>query len=86
MDRVISYELALLGSHGMPAAAYPDLLAAVVAGRVDPAALVTRRVDLAAGAGALMSMVTDPAAGITVIEPGRHPTDGSLRTGQTGRP
>jgi D-arabinose 1-dehydrogenase-like Zn-dependent alcohol dehydrogenase len=86
MDRVISYELALLGSHGMPAAAYPDLLAAVVAGRVDPAALVTRRVDLAAGAGALTSMVTDPAAGITVIEPGRHRTDGSPGTGQTGRP
>lgn len=84
MDRVISYELALLGSHGMPAAAYPDLLAAVAGGRVDPAALVTRRVDLAAGAAALTSMVTDPAAGITVIEPGR--TDGSVDTGQTGRP
>jgi D-arabinose 1-dehydrogenase-like Zn-dependent alcohol dehydrogenase len=71
MDRVISYELALLGSHGMPAAAYPELLAAVAAGRVDPAALVRRRVSLSEGAGALKSMVTDPAAGITVIEPGQ---------------
>ena len=71
MDRVISYELALIGSHGMPAAAYPGLLAAVADGRVDPAALVTRRVSLEAGAAALTSMVTDPAAGITVIEPGQ---------------
>lgn len=71
MDRVISYELALLGSHGMPAIDYPGLLAAVAAGRVDPAALVTRRVSLEGGASALTSMVTDPAAGITVIEPGQ---------------
>jgi len=75
MDRVISYELAVLGSHGMPATGYPGLLDAVAAGRVDPAALVTRRVSLSAGAAALTTMVTDPAAGITVIEPV-----------QTGRP
>lgn len=69
MDRVISYELAVLGSHGMPTPAYPGLLAAVASGRVDPGALVTRRVSLCAGAAALTSMVTDPAAGITIIEP-----------------
>jgi alcohol dehydrogenase len=40
MERVIGWELDVLGSHGMAAADYPALLADVTAGRLDLAALV----------------------------------------------
>lgn len=46
MDRVIGHELEIVGSHGMAAHTYPAMLAAVQAGELDPARLVTRRVDL----------------------------------------
>ena len=42
MDLVIARELELLGSHGMAARAYPELLALVEAGRLRPGDLVTR--------------------------------------------
>ena len=44
--RVISDELALLGSHGMAAHDYPAMLAAVSAGRLRPDLLVTRTITL----------------------------------------
>jgi alcohol dehydrogenase len=46
MERVIAYELDLLGSHGMPAADYPALLDLVASGRLPAAALVRRRIGL----------------------------------------
>jgi alcohol dehydrogenase len=46
MTRVISHELEIMGSHGMAARAYPPMLAAVVAGRLDPGRLVTSQVTL----------------------------------------
>ena len=41
MDLVIGRELELLGSHGMAAHAYPEMLALVAAGRLRPGDLVT---------------------------------------------
>jgi alcohol dehydrogenase len=46
MDRVIAYELDLLGSHGMSAADYPPMLELVQAGRVRPEALVRTTISL----------------------------------------
>lgn len=46
MERVIAYELDLLGSHGMAAADYPGLLELVASGRLPAAALVRRRITL----------------------------------------
>jgi D-arabinose 1-dehydrogenase-like Zn-dependent alcohol dehydrogenase len=56
MSRVIAYELEILGSHGMAAHAYPEMLALVAAGRLRPDLLVTRRLSLAEAADALPAM------------------------------
>ncbi len=67
MDRVLALELELLGSHGMAAHAYPELLGLVVAGRLRPQDLVTRTVDLDGAADALRDVGREP--GTTVIVP-----------------
>lgn len=70
MDLVVSRELSVHGSHGMPAGGYPELLDLVAAGTLDPRRLVRRVVDLAEGPTALMAL-DDPSAsvGITVLRP-----------------
>jgi alcohol dehydrogenase len=65
MQRLIAQELEILGSHGMPAHAYPELLALVSAGRLRPDLLVTREIALDEAADALRTVGTTP--GITVI-------------------
>src|SRR3954470_6260767 len=65
MDRVIALELALLGSHGMAAHAYPELLGLVAAGRLRPQDLVTREIGLDDAAAALATIGAEP--GITVV-------------------
>ncbi|MGF1560982.1 MAG: zinc-dependent alcohol dehydrogenase family protein [Geminicoccaceae bacterium] len=67
MDRVIGYELELYGTHGMAAHAYPQMLGLIAAGRLDPLALVSERLDLEAGARALMAMDSFAGHGIRVI-------------------
>ena len=69
MGRVIARELELLGSHGMPATDYPAMLELVAAGRVDPAALVSRVIPLDA-AGAAIAAMSEPStsAGMTVVD------------------
>jgi alcohol dehydrogenase len=60
MERVIGQELEIVGSHGMAAHAYPELLAAVSSGRLRPERLVTRRIGLDEIPAALVAM-GDPA-------------------------
>ncbi|MCW2607027.1 MAG: Alcohol dehydrogenase GroES domain protein, partial [Frankiales bacterium] len=67
MDRVLALELELLGSHGMAAHAYPELLGLVVAGRLRPQDLVTRTVGLDGAADALRHVGKAP--GTTVVLP-----------------
>ena len=70
MDRVIGAELEVVGSHGMAAHAYPQMLAAVETGALRPDRLVTRRVGLAGIAAALAEMDAVPSQpGITVATP-----------------
>ena len=71
MDRVIGYELDLLGSHGMAAADYPAMLDLVAGGRLRPELLVGDRIGLAEAARRLPSMDRRPAAGICIIDPRR---------------
>jgi alcohol dehydrogenase len=76
MHQVIGRELALLGSHGMAAHDYPEMLAAVTAGRLRPDRLVTRRIGLDAAPEALMAMDRPTGPGVTVVLPsGRGETD-----------
>jgi alcohol dehydrogenase len=65
MDRVIALELAVLGSHGMAAHAYPELLGLIAAGRLDPGRLVTRELALDDAGAALAEVGRTP--GIAVV-------------------
>jgi alcohol dehydrogenase len=69
MARVIAWELDLLGSHGMAARDYPEMLALVASGALKPETLITREVDLTEGAKALAELDSQPFGGITVIKP-----------------
>lgn len=69
MARVIAWELDLLGSHGMAARDYPEMLALVASGSLKPETLITREVDLTEGAKALAQLDSQPFGGITVIKP-----------------
>ena len=70
MSRVIADELVLLGSHGVQAHEYPNLLALVEKSTIDLDALVSRRIPLDEAPAALVAM-DDPVggAGVTVVEP-----------------
>jgi D-arabinose 1-dehydrogenase-like Zn-dependent alcohol dehydrogenase len=68
MERVIGLELEVLGSHGMAAHSYPELLELVVARRLRPDLLVTAQVGLDGAAQALTEVGRSP--GLTVLVPG----------------
>jgi alcohol dehydrogenase len=71
MGRVLGRELQLLGSHGMPASDYPELLARVADGTLDPSLLLRDRIGLAE-AGPRLAALGLPGAGaggMTVIRP-----------------
>ena len=65
MERVIALELQVLGSHGMAAHTYPELLGLIAAGRLRPHALVTREIGLDEAGAALAAVGRDP--GIAVV-------------------
>ena len=69
MDLVIARELELLGSHGMAAHAYPEMLALVQAGRLRPGQLVSSRIGLDQAPQALVAMSDASPVGMTVIRP-----------------
>ncbi|WP_295126267.1 zinc-dependent alcohol dehydrogenase family protein [uncultured Leifsonia sp.] len=69
LDRVIGWELDVLGSHGMAAADYPGMLALVAAGDLRPDRLVGRTVGLAEAARSLPLTESAPSVGITVLDP-----------------
>lgn len=69
MARVIAWELDLLGSHGMAAADYPEMLALIASGALAPQDLVERVVGLDQAAQLLPAMETATPAGMTIIDP-----------------
>lgn len=68
MDRVVAWELEIVGSHGLQAHEYDRVLRMVAAGLVDPGALVTRTVSLAEGARILQGMDEYRGVGLAVID------------------
>ena len=69
LGAVIAGELAILGSHGMPAHDYPELLALVENVALRPQDLVTRRIRLEDTPEALAGMsAAVPASGVTLID------------------
>ena len=71
MARVIAWELDLLGSHGMAAADYPDMLALIEQGALQPQRLVERTVGLAEAAALLPDFDRATVAGMTMVDPTR---------------
>ena len=74
MARVIAYELDILGSHGMAARDYPQMLEMVASGILRPDLLVERTLGLTDGIAALYAMgesAGSPIGGITIIEPSK---------------
>jgi alcohol dehydrogenase len=69
MDRVIAWELDVLGSHGMASTDYPGMLSLVEAGTLRPQALVERVVGLTEGGRLLPSLDTAAPVGVTLIDP-----------------
>lgn len=70
LDRVIGWELDILGSHGMAATDYPGMLELVSNGSLRPQELIGRIVSLEEAAELLPRTVTAPATGMTIIRPG----------------
>jgi alcohol dehydrogenase len=68
MDQVIANELEIVGSHGMPAHGYPEMLALIAAGKLDPGQLIAKTVDLEQGIAELQAMSRFDTTGITVID------------------
>jgi alcohol dehydrogenase len=69
MERVIAYELEIIGSHGLAAHRYPGMLEMITAGTVGPERLVTRTLDLAEAPAALAAMDGPTPAGVTLVRP-----------------
>jgi alcohol dehydrogenase len=68
MHQVIGRELQICGSHGMQAGKYGDMIALIVSGRLNPKALIGKRIPLEEAPGELEGMDRFGAVGITVID------------------
>jgi alcohol dehydrogenase len=68
MGSVIANELEILGSHGMQARRYPEMMEMVLDGRLRPEALVTVTIPLSEVPKALPAMELAPEAGAMVID------------------
>ena len=69
MERVIGWELDVLGSHGMAAVDYPDMLALIEQGVLQPQRLVERTIGLDETAALLPGFDRATVAGMTMVDP-----------------
>ncbi len=68
MHLAIARELEILGSHGMPARSYPELMDLLARGRMDPRLLVRRTVRLEESVKELIGMGDFSGEGIAVVD------------------
>ena len=68
IDKIIARELELIGSHGMQAHRYPEMLEMIRQGRLEPDKLAGKRVSLEESSAALVDMNSFSATGVTVID------------------
>jgi len=68
MDQVVARELEILGSHGMQAHRYPEMLAMIAAGKLQPDRLIAQTVNLEQGIAELQAMNRFETTGVTVID------------------
>ena len=67
MDRVMGNELEIIGSHGMQAHRYPDMMAMIEAGALTPDRLIHETITLEQSIDALANFDAHRRVGITVI-------------------
>ncbi len=67
MGKVIAHELEILGSHGMQAFHFREVLEMIRVGKFDPSKMIERQVSLADSVGLLPKMDQFGQAGVTVI-------------------
>ena len=65
---VISKELEVVGSHGMPARSYPQLLELVTSGVLSPQKLIAKTISLTEAGAELGAMGSFAQRGVTVID------------------
>ena len=58
-----------MGSHGMSAAHYPEMLDEIATGKLRPDTLVERTITLEQVPDALAGLGSNPLPGITIIKP-----------------
>ena len=68
MDRILAHELEIIGSHGIQAFRYPEMLAMIERGAVHPEKLIGRTVTLEEAATLLPTMDQFTGTGVTVID------------------
>lgn len=71
MARVIGWELELIGSHGMAAVDYPQMLQMISDKKLDPAQFIKRTITLEEAPEALRNMNQTVQDGITIIKPAK---------------
>ena len=69
MARVIGWELELIGSHGMAAIDYPQMLKMIAGGVLHPEIFIKRTISLEDATAALAEMENAVQDGITIIKP-----------------
>lgn len=68
MDKIIGRELEILGSHGMQAHRYPEMLEMIRAGKLQPQKLIGKTISLEESLTELVNMNNFSAVGVTVID------------------
>jgi alcohol dehydrogenase len=67
MHLIIAKELEILGSHGMQAHAYPEMMQMILDYKIAPEQLIGRRISLEASGEALMRMDSFEEKGMAMI-------------------
>lgn len=67
MDIVVANELEIIGSHGMAAHRYPEMMAMIANGLLSPEKLIGQEINLEQSIEALINMDKFEATGVTVI-------------------
>jgi alcohol dehydrogenase len=68
LDKIIANELVILGSHGMQAHRYPEMLSMIRAAKLMPEKLIGRTISLEDALAALPKLDMLPGTGVTVID------------------
>jgi len=68
MHLVIAKELEILGSHGMQAHAYPEMMQLILEGKIAPEKLIGRRISLEQAVESLIAMDTFQENGMVMID------------------